>query len=153
MFSDVRVTRAGLADRRQRRARTRLINRVAFEGNRKVERATLEPELQTKARGAYNAGGGRRRRAAHPRHLPAHRPRPREVTPRVVDLPNGRIDVVFTINEGDKTGIKEINFVGNSAYSISRLRDLMTTTEIEPPQLPQELRTSTIPTGSPPTRS
>ena len=52
------------------------------------------------------------------------------MTPRVVDLPNGRVDVVFTINEGDKTGIKAINFVGNRAYSSSRLRDLMTSTEM-----------------------
>ena len=40
----------------------------------------------------------------------------RTVTPRIVDLPNGRIDVVFTINEGDKTGVKEIRFVGNNQF-------------------------------------
>ena len=51
------------------------------------------------------------------------------VTARIVDLPNGRVDVVFTIDEGDKTGVKEINFVGNRAFSSGRLRDLMATTE------------------------
>jgi outer membrane protein insertion porin family len=51
------------------------------------------------------------------------------VTPRVVDLPNGRIDVVFTIDEGDKTGVKEIRFVGNNQISSGRLRGIMTTTE------------------------
>ena len=29
-----------------------------------------------------------------------------QVTPRVVDLPNGRVDVVYTIVEGDKTGVQ-----------------------------------------------
>ena len=53
-----------------------------------------------------------------------------QVTSRVVDLPNGRIDVVFTIDEGDKTGVKEIRFVGNNAISSGRLRGVMTTTEM-----------------------
>ena len=67
MFSDVRITRQG-SQIVVRVSENRLINRVVFEGNRKVERATLEPELQTKARGAYIAGGGRcRRRSASSR--------------------------------------------------------------------------------------
>ena len=37
-----------------------------------------------------------------------------KVTYRLVNLPNGRVDLVFTIDEGDKTGIKSINFVGNN---------------------------------------
>ena len=53
MFSDVRITRQG-SQIVVRVSENRLINRVVFEGNRKVERATLEPELQTKARGAYS---------------------------------------------------------------------------------------------------
>ena len=32
-----------------------------------------------------------------------------KVTSRIIDLPNGRVDVVFTIDEGDKTGIKAID--------------------------------------------
>ncbi len=51
------------------------------------------------------------------------------VTPRVVDLPNGYADVVYSINEGDKTGVKEIRFVGNNQVSASRLRGVMATTE------------------------
>ena len=128
MFSDVRITRQG-SQIVVRVSENRLINRVVFEGNRKVERATLEPELQTKARGAYSPAAVD---ADVQRILEIYKRTGRglaSVTPRVVDLPNGRIDVVFTINEGDKTGIKEINFVGNRAYSNSRLRDLMTSTE------------------------
>jgi outer membrane protein insertion porin family len=51
------------------------------------------------------------------------------VTPRIVDLPNGTVDVVYTINEGDKTGVKEIRFVGNNQVSSSRLRGIIQTTE------------------------
>ena len=67
-------------------------------------------------------------------------PRPRQVTPRIVDLPNGRVDVVYTINEGDKTGVKEIRFVGNNQVSSSRLRGVMADDRDEPPELPQEHR-------------
>ena len=52
------------------------------------------------------------------------------VTSRTVDLPNGRIDVVFTVNEGGKTGVRAIEFVGNQAYSGYRLRGIMQTTEM-----------------------
>ncbi len=52
------------------------------------------------------------------------------VSYRLVNLPNGRVDVVYTINEGDKTGIRSIKFQGNSAYSESKLRGLMQSTEM-----------------------
>ena len=49
------------------------------------------------------------------------------MTKRLVQLPNGRVDLVFTIDEGDKTGIREIRFVGNNAVSDYRLHNLMQT--------------------------
>jgi outer membrane protein insertion porin family len=129
MFSDVRISRSG-SQIVVRVSENRIINRVFFEGNRKVARAALEPEVQSKARGAYN-----------PATVETDVQRIRQiyqrtgrglatVTPRVVDLPNGRVDVVFTINEGSKTGILSINFVGNRYYSGYRLRDLMTSSEM-----------------------
>ena len=50
-----------------------------------------------------------------------------KVTKRLVQLPNGRVDLVFTIDEGGKTGIREIKFVGNHAVSNYRLGGLMQT--------------------------
>jgi outer membrane protein insertion porin family len=107
-----------------------LINRVAFEGNKKLNKDVLGSEVQTKANAPYSQAT-----------VDADIQRIREiyrrsgrglasVTARTVDLPNGRMDVVFTIDEGDKTGVKEINFVGNNAFSSSKLRGLMTTTEM-----------------------
>src|SRR5215210_1071214 len=117
------------ASRRVAAREAQQINRVVFEGNRKVERGTLAAEVQTKDRGLYNPATVE---ADAQRILDIYRRTGRglaKVTPRVVELPNGRVDVVFGIDEGDKTGVKEINFVGNRVYSASRLRDLMTTTE------------------------
>jgi outer membrane protein insertion porin family len=129
MFSDVRIARRG-SQVVVTVAENNVINRVAFEGNRKVTREVLEAEVQTKARGPYNQATVD---ADVQRILEIYRRTGRglaQVTPRVVDLPNGRIDVVFSVTEGDKTGVKEINFVGNNVYSARRLRDLMTTTEM-----------------------
>jgi outer membrane protein insertion porin family len=129
MFSNVSVARRGsqiVVTVNENRS----INRVAFEGNRRVERALLEQEVQTRARGPYDQAVVD---ADVQRILEVYRRTGRglaQITPRVVDLPNGRIDVVFSIVEGDKTGVKEIRFVGNDAFSSSRLRGLMATTEM-----------------------
>ncbi len=44
-------------------------------------------------------------------------------------MPNNRVDLVFEINEGAKTGVKEIHFVGTHAYSSGRLKRVIKTTE------------------------
>lgn len=128
LFSDVRVTRSG-GNVVVAVTENNVINRVVFEGANKINKDALAAEIQTKARGPYNSAVVDQ---DVQRILEIYKRSGRglaSVTPRVVDLPNGRIDVVFTIVEGDKTGVKEIAFVGNQSFSSSRLRGLMTTTE------------------------
>ncbi len=129
LFSNVRVSREGgrivivVTE-------NNIINRVAFEGNSKIKTETLSAEVQSKSRGPYSQATVdadiERIKDAYRRsgHAAA------TVASRIVDLPNGRVDVVFTITEGDKTGVKTINFVGNQVYSSDKLRDLMQTTEM-----------------------
>ena len=107
-----------------------LINRVAFEGNSKLKSEVISSEIQSKSRGAYSPSTVQ---ADIERILDLYRRGGRSdaaVTARTVDLPNGRVDVVFTVNEGGKTGVKSIDFVGNNNFSSSRLRNLMQTTEM-----------------------
>src|SRR4029078_7830743 len=52
-----------------------------------------------------------------------------KVVPKIIELPNNRVDLVFEINEGDKIGIKSIDFVGNHAFSGYRLRDVIKTSQ------------------------
>src|SRR5262249_57335072 len=49
------------------------------------------------------------------------------IEPKTIDLPNNRVDLVFEITEGGKTGVKTIDFVGNRAYSSYRLKDVIKT--------------------------
>ncbi|MGU3539377.1 outer membrane protein assembly factor BamA [Methylobacterium sp. A54F] len=129
MFSDVKVSQGGgrtVVTVRE----NNLINRVFVEGNKKIEKATIEAELETKARGGFSEGVVN---SDVQRIKELYRRAGRgtaKVTYRTVDLPNGRVDVVYTVEEGDKTGIVSINFVGNRAYSESKLKDLMTSSEM-----------------------
>jgi outer membrane protein insertion porin family len=129
LFADVKVRREGgrivVAV-----VENSVINRVAFEGNSKIKSDSLIPEVQSKSRGAYNPATVQ---ADIERIKDLYRRAGRgaaSVTSRTVNLPNGRMDVVFTINEGGKTGVRDIEFVGNQAYSSYRLRNLMQTTEM-----------------------
>jgi outer membrane protein insertion porin family len=108
----------------------KVVNRVAFEGNNKLKSDQLAVEVQSKARAGYDdavaAGDVDRIKGAYKKIGYSDA----KVSYRLVDLPNGRVDLVFKIDEGDKTGIRSINFVGNSAISSYRLHGLMQTTEM-----------------------
>ncbi len=129
LFASVKVGRAG-GQTVITVAENNVINRVVFEGNSKVKTESLAAEIQSKSRGPYSQAMVD---ADIERIKDVYRRSGRaaaSVTARAVDLPNGRVDVVFAIDEGEKTGVKTINFVGNHAYSAGKLRDLMQTTEM-----------------------
>ncbi len=129
LFSDVQVSARGGATVVRVRENS-VIGRVVFEGNKKIEKATLEGVVEAKDRGplsqAVISADVERIRDVYKR---SGRGTAR-VSYRLVDLPNGRTDVVYQIEEGDKTGIREIHFVGNNAYSESTLRGMMTSSEM-----------------------
>lgn len=128
MFSDVRVSRRGSQTVVSVRENDS-INNVAFEGNRRLKSDFLAGEVQSRSRGpisdALIASDIERIRNLYRRAGYGA-----TVTSRLVPLPNGRSDVVFTIAEGSKTGVLEINFSGNQEYGTGRLKGLMTTTEM-----------------------
>jgi outer membrane protein insertion porin family len=109
-----------------------IINRVVFEGNRNLQKEQLEVEVQSKPHTPYNEATAE---ADIGRIKEAYKKYGRNaamVTKRLVQLPNGRVDLVFTIDEGEKTGIREIRFVGNHFASDYRLRNLMQTSTMFP---------------------
>jgi len=107
-----------------------IINRVAFDGGNKLKSDQLAVEVQSKARSAFDEETAK---GDIDRIKEAYKKIGRsavKVTYRLVNLPNGRVDLVFTVDEGDKTGIKSINFVGNENVSSYRLHSLMQLTEM-----------------------
>jgi outer membrane protein insertion porin family len=103
------------------------VNRVAFEGNRKVKTEVLAGEVQTKARGALSRPMVQ---ADVQRIVEVYRRQGYfnvRVDPKIIDQPNNRVDLVFEIVEEQKTTIKTINFVGNRAFSDYKLLDVITT--------------------------
>ena len=107
-----------------------IVNRVAFEGDNKLKSDQLAVEVQSKARAAFDPAIAN---ADVDRIKEAYKKigyNDTKVTYRLVNLPNGRVDLVFTIVESDKTGVRSINFVGNNAISSYRLHGLMQTTEM-----------------------
>jgi len=106
-----------------------IINRVAFEGNRKIEDDKLRDEVQSKARQVYTRA---RVQADVERILTIYRRSGRYnavVEPKIIRLEQGRVDLVFEIDEGDVTGIKRISFVGNEHFRDGTLREKIRTTE------------------------
>ncbi len=106
-----------------------VINRVAFEGNKKVKDEQLQAEVQSKARGTLSrpmVQSDAQRIVEIYRHAGRYDVR---VNPVIIQQPNNRVDLVFEVNEGDKTGVREIDFVGNHAFSSYRLKDVIKTRE------------------------
>jgi outer membrane protein insertion porin family len=109
-----------------------VINRIAFEGNKKVKEDQLKAEIQSKERGTLSRATVQ---SDVQRLVEVYRRSGRfdvRIDPKVIDLPNSRVDLVFEITEGEKTVVKTINFVGNHAYSGYRLKDEIKTVETNP---------------------
>jgi len=106
-----------------------VINRIAFEGNSKVKDEQLKTEVQSKERGTFSRPQVQNDTQ---RIIEIYRRSGRfdvSVNPKIIELANNRVDLVFEVNEGNKTGIKTIEFVGNRAYSGYRLKDVIKTSE------------------------
>src|SRR5947209_4245848 len=104
-----------------------VISRVQFEGNKRVKDEQLTQEIQSKPRGAFSRPTVQ---SDVQRIVEIYRRNGRydvRVEPKIIDRPNNRVDLVFEINEGGKTTVKDIDFVGNRAYSSWRLRDIIKT--------------------------
>jgi outer membrane protein insertion porin family len=104
-----------------------VIDRVAFEGNFRVKDEQLQQEIQSKARGPLSRAAVQ---ADTERIIEIYHQSGRfdvTVTPEIIDRPNNRVDLIFVIHEGEKTGVKQIIFVGNHAYSSWRLKDVIKT--------------------------
>ena len=104
-----------------------IINQVVFEGNSALSESKLIEEVTLKPRGIYTRA---RIQEDVGKIVELYRLSGRisaTVTPKIIQLDQNRVDVVFEINEGPETGVRAITFLGNSAFSDSDLREVMVT--------------------------
>lgn len=128
LFQDVRISHSG-GRLVVNVIENPVINRVQFEGNRRIKDDQLGTEVQSKPRGTLSRPMVQ---ADTQRVVELYRRTGRfdiRVVPKIIDLPNNRVDLVFEIDEGQKTGVKRIQFVGNRNYSDFRLKDAIKTSE------------------------
>ncbi|HYC15370.1 MAG TPA: outer membrane protein assembly factor BamA, partial [Stellaceae bacterium] len=106
-----------------------IINRIAFEGNKKLNDQQLLTEVQLKPRTVFTRT---KVQSDVKRILDLYRRNGRfaaSVDPKVIQLPQNRVDLVFEIDEGASTGIKRISFIGAHEFSPSRLKEVIQTRE------------------------
>ena len=128
LFSDVRIERSG-ADVIVTVVESPVINQVVFEGNSEVDTDTLRNEVQIKPRSVFTRT---RVQQDVQRILDVYRRQGRyaaTVEPKIIELEQDRVNLVFEIAEGSATKVKGIHFVGNKAFSDTQLRDVISTTE------------------------
>lgn len=106
-----------------------IVNRVSFEGNSAITDDNLGKEGVLTARQIYTRA---KVQDDVERHIELYRRAGRfavRIEPKVIQLPQNRVDLVFEISEGPTTGISAINFLGNRVFSDDELRDVILTRE------------------------
>ncbi|WP_219821725.1 outer membrane protein assembly factor BamA [Sneathiella aquimaris] len=128
LFADVTIRRDGSAIV-VNVVENPIINRLAFEGNRRINDDVLNSEIQLRPRVVYTRA---RVQNDVQRIITVYRRSGRfaaVVEPKVIQLEQNRVDLVFEINEGEQTGIKKIRFVGNKIFPDKRLLSQISTDE------------------------
>ncbi|WP_306114086.1 MULTISPECIES: outer membrane protein assembly factor BamA [unclassified Roseovarius] len=98
------------------------INKIAFEGNRKLKDEELEGFIESRSRQVFSPTKAERDAAIITDAYAQNGRSAARVTPRVIRRSDNRVDLVFEIFEGKAIEVQRIGFVGNKAYSDRRLR-------------------------------
>ena len=126
LFRDVTINKEG-PNLVVRVVENPVINRIAFEGNKKLEDDDLKVEIQLRSRVVFTRT---RVQQDVERLLKLYRRSGyfgAVVEPKVIQLEQNRVDLVFEINEGSETGISQISFIGNDEFSDSALQEVILT--------------------------
>jgi outer membrane protein insertion porin family len=129
LFADVQLSVRPNGDLVVQVIENPIINQVVFEGNDALSEDKLREEVTIRPRGIFTRS---RVQQDVQRIVEQYRRSGRIgviVTPKVVELPQKRVDLIFEIQEGSKTGVSRVNFLGNEAFSDGDLRGVVATQE------------------------
>jgi outer membrane protein insertion porin family len=127
LFADVTITGAETGDLVITVRENPVINRIILEGNKRLKDDKITPEIKLAPRQIFTRSAAR---ADVERILELYRRQGRfaaRVEPKIVQLDQNRVDVVFEIHEGDLAKVRAINILGNKAFPDDRLRKEMYT--------------------------
>ncbi len=106
-----------------------IINRIAFENNKALDDDDIVEEIQLKPRIVYTRA---KVQTDVQKIIEMYRRKGRfaaTVNPKVIQLPQNRVDLVFEISEGPVTGVRKINIIGNERFDDGDLKDVVATAE------------------------
>jgi outer membrane protein insertion porin family len=106
-----------------------VVNRIVLEGNKRTKEDKLKEEIKLAPRQIFTRS---KARADVARIIELYRRQGRfaaSVQPKIVQLDQNRVDVVFEIDEGPKSKVRKINIIGNEKFSDGELRGEMATRE------------------------
>jgi outer membrane protein insertion porin family len=112
-----------------------VINRVIIEGAKRVKEDKIREEIKVAPRQIFTRS---RARADVERILELYRRGGRfaaRVEPKIVQLEQNRVDLIFEISEGPKSKVRQINIIGNEQFSDKKLRGEMVTRQARPLRL------------------
>jgi len=128
LFADVQLYQDG-ATLVVRVVENPVINRIAFEGNQRIKDEDLSVEVTLKPRVIYT----RSKVQNDVNRIQTLYQRSGRfavtVEPKIIQLPQNRVDLVFEVDEGTLTGVQNIRFVGNNAFDDGDLKDIVRTRE------------------------
>lgn len=106
-----------------------IVNQVLLEGNKRLKDDKITEEIQLAPRAIYTRS---KVQSDVQRLIELYRAKGRfaaTVTPKVKVLEQNRVDVIYEIDEGPRTGVAKINFVGNKIFTDNELRGVLLTKE------------------------
>ncbi|CAM8667865.1 COG4775 Outer membrane protein/protective antigen OMA87 [Sphingobium cupriresistens] len=104
-----------------------VINRIVLEGNKRLKEDKIRPEIKLAPRQIYTRS---KVRADVARIVELYRRQGRfaaTIEPKMVQLDQNRVDIVFEISEGPKSKVRQINIIGNDKFKDGELRSQMVT--------------------------
>jgi outer membrane protein insertion porin family len=104
-----------------------VINRIILEGNKRIKEDKITKEIKLAPRQIFSRS---KVRADVARIAELYRRQGRfaaNIEPKMVQLDQNRVDVVFEITEGPKSKVRQINVLGNHAFSDAQIRGTMAT--------------------------
>lgn len=127
LFADVTISGAETGNLVIAVRENPVINRIVLEGNKRLKEDKILPEIKLAPRQIFTRSAAR---ADVERILELYRRQGRfaaRVEPKIVQLDQNRVDVVFEIYEGDLANVRAINILGNQHFSDGQLRKQMYT--------------------------